>query len=790
MLLSQRHANPRPTRLSVPASAATHSTDLWSRVLQANVDPPTLAELRPFSSSERAASARARADNGTLSGRQLDQAAKSSLSRYLAAADDDDDGDVDEGRSHSTSAAPAFDQLLSSALERDSNSTTAGDDDSALADEPDDAAVPLPPRRSQAALTASSDFGVVLPLIDQMVDSHDAPSGEQRSAWLTTRRALSRTPSSITIGAAKVRPPLPPKSDEARDAISAPTPSAAPAAAMPQPAQTMLSSLKQKLHRASVGLTLSAHPTLRRLRRAGDEPSGDAARRNKPVRAVFRLPLLERYRERLRAALVGAAMQLSDAESLLERAAQDDAMLSDVLARFSPKPMLAAHAARLAADPVAAGAVRVAVSTLQLSAVALIPSWAWALDDEEREATLRAAPCALLARLAQRLVRCHLLSQRASQHVCSLRLMLLRRKLSAVDARIERIRAAERGERLPVCDDADVAAALTDAFFESPQQLEARDDPMLDAVGSDKLLRSEAAVARDAFADRCQHLHRVSDKQRQAAVASAIASFVARDAAPADAGVADELDAVLRDLRTPQGRQLERLCHLVSMDDGDGGVVARDVVAFLEQFVSAAASRYAVPPEHAAPFATLAARCVFPMIAHDAGELLKLSPSAPSSDASAAFAAGCARWRERTGEALGLSPRLWTGLEQRQEAMVAAGVVAAAAERPCVLPDALAVLQSLELVVAASDVLRILQLTVAAICGRASVALGGEAVGADALFPLVMHVIAHANLHSMPHALAAACEFGSDALLSGEQGYCLTTFQAAVAHIAASDSEV
>jgi hypothetical protein len=117
------------------------------------------------------------------------------------------------------------------------------------------------------------------------------------------------------------------------------------------------------------------------------------------------------------------------------------------------------------------------------------------------------------------------------------------------------------------------------------------------------------------------------------------------------------------------------------------------VAQALEQFVSAAASRYAVPPEHAAPLATLAA---------------------------------------------------------------------------------------LELVVAASDVLRILQLTAAAICSRASVALGGEAVGADALFPLVTHVIAHANLHSMPHALAAACEFGPDALLSAEQGFCLMTFQAAV----------
>jgi hypothetical protein len=668
----------------------------------------------------------------------------------------------------------------------------------------DDAAVPVMPTRD----LTSSGFTEILPLIDQLIDTTPSPQSSSTTAasWQATTKRGTRS-GTITIGAAKLAkagpPPLPEKSDFVKQQmlvsspslpVSAPTTPSKVTPAMLPPA-SKLTTLKRSLQRATVGLTLSAHPTLRRLNRAGNDDSEASTTAveakpapspvdAKPVQAKYRLPLLERYRDRLRGMMVRLAVQLGDIDDQLQRAEQDESTMHDVLQRFMPSPLHAEHATRIGSRPLDAASVRVVVSTTQLSAVALVPGWAWARGEDAREATLRDAPCAELARRAQRLVLGQALSQRAAKLLGTLRVTALRNKLAVVDARIDRLNAAERGERLLPSDDQAVMAPLRDDFFESLQQIEARDDAILDAIANDSSLRSEADAARAAYVERCQYLHRLTDRLRTTVVQREVAALLSRDAAPHEAS-SDEFDTIVRDLRAPQGKQLDRLCQLVSFDGGDGDITPRDVVGFLDEFAAALAVRYEVSPERVPLLATLTARCVSPMIAHDCGLLLERTPSAPSAPTIAAFVTGCGVWRERTGDALGVDAALWTGLVQRQEAMVAAGVLRASGsdQQPCLLPDALTLLQSLECVVAATDILRVLQLTVAAICERASVALRGAAVGADALFPLVVHVVSHTNMREMPLLLAVASEFGSESELMTELGYCLTTLSAAVHHI-------
>jgi hypothetical protein len=699
----------------------------------------------------------------------------------------------------------AFDRMLTCSVRDDG------------VDEIDDAAVPAMPSRE----ITSSGFTEILPLIDQLIESAAPTPQAQQASWQATTKRGSRS-GTITIGNAKIAsaarksgpPPLPEKSDFVKQqmTISAPSvPVSAPTSsstaritpAMLPPA-SKLTALKRTLQRATVGLTVSAHPTLRRLNRAGhDNDSSEASTTAsstpgatagstatlprvdpKPVQAKYRLPLLSRYRDRVRGMLVRLAVQLGDIDDRLQSAESDEATMRDVLQRFMPAALHPEHAARISAQPLDAASVRVVVSTTQLSAVALVPSWAWARGDDARETTLRDAPCAELARRAQRLVLCQALSHRAAKHLGTLRVAALRRKLGVVDARIDRLNAAERGERLLPSDDEAVMAPLRDDFFESLQQVEAHDDAILDAIANDSSLRSEADAARAAYVERCQYLHRITDRLRTTVVQREVAALLSRDAPPHEAS-SDEFDTIVRDMRAPQGKQLDRLCQVVSFDGGDGDVTPRDVVGFLDEFTAALAVRYEVSLERVPLLATLAARCVSPMIAHDCGLLLERTPSAPTAPAIAAFVTGCGVWRERSGDALGVEAPLWTGLAERQEAMVAAGVVSASANdlHPCLLPDALALLQSLESVVAATDILRVLQLTVAAICERASVALRGAAVGADALFPLVVHVVSHTNMRAMPLLLALASEFGSESELMTELGYCLTTMSAAVHHV-------
>ena len=56
---------------------------------------------------------------------------------------------------------------------------------------------------------------------------------------------------------------------------------------------------------------------------------------------------------------------------------------------------------------------------------------------------------------------------------------------------------------------------------------------------------------------------------------------------------------------------------------------------------------------------------------------------------------------------------------------------------------------------------------------------GGAALpSADELMPLVAYVLLRAQVPSLPSVLAMLQELATDAQLSGEQGYCLATFQA------------
>jgi len=356
---------------------------------------------------------------------------------------------------------------------------------------------------------------------------------------------------------------------------------------------------------------------------------------------------------------------------------------------------------------------------------------------------------------------------------------------------------------------ANTGEPLCDTFFKSRALIFAQyaTKPLLQAADA----RAALDAARTTYVARAQLLTRGSSSWRTGAVAQALEA--AKKAAektqlqpayaPFDAAWQRSFDVVCRDARTPQGAQIFRLCSLIA---AQSDIEPQDIVGFIDQFSAAMAERYHITVALDLRLLNqMCARAIYPLIRANCATVLHRTLASALPDYTA-YQRGLEYWRSQTGTALGVDMQLWNSLLNAKQidlgneaeeddyhllvdcesllsnASSSSSTSSSSSSARCLLPKATRLLRRVTTFSTPIDMLYIVKSTISVICEE--VANNSSAVvGADELFPLVVHVVAHARILRLPTLVSFMDEFAGNADRSSEFGYCLTTLAAAVHHV-------
>jgi len=229
----------------------------------------------------------------------------------------------------------------------------------------------------------------------------------------------------------------------------------------------------------------------------------------------------------------------------------------------------------------------------------------------------------------------------------------------------------------------------------------------------------------------------------------------------------DEFDSIILDQRNRNGMRILRLYEAIQATEIDE-IPPYEIVNFLQEFVDQLATEYSLGDECLDRIRLYVGRSVFPILY----PLLSQLKSDENNKQDKIFI-DQVTWLRKLPPA-GLDPIL--------------GKLVGAAGDTSAFTPIISLIEDVMYRTTPSDMLMVLYETMEMIHGVAKRVLGGD-LGADDLFPVWLYCTIHANLVSVHSHMCFMENFAAPEESMTQLGYCLTTFQACVAHICTVSKE-